>query len=65
MSLDSSSSACTGGEDADGTAFANALGQASFRAVAVAANDATSVFPKEAGELTSLFLVWALQETIR
>ena len=54
-----------GGEDADGTAFANALGQASFRAVAVAANDAASVFQKEAGELTSLFLVWALQETQR
>lgn len=56
---------CTGGEDADGTAFANALGQASFRAVAVAANDAASIFQKEAGELTSLFLVWALQETQR
>ena len=54
-----------GGEDADGCAFANAVSQASFRAVAVAANDAASVFQKEAGELTSFFLVWALQETQR
>ncbi|KAL0020026.1 hypothetical protein WJX77_004844 [Trebouxia sp. C0004] len=54
-----------GGGDADGVEYANALAQASFRAVAVAAKDVASVFQKDAPELSSLFLVWALQETQR
>ncbi len=56
---------CVGGGDADGTEYANVLAQASFRAVAVAANDVAAVFQKDAPELSSLFLVWALQETQR
>ena len=55
----------TGGGDADGTAYASAISQASFRAVAVAANDVAAVFQRDAPELSSLFLVWALQETQR
>ena len=54
-----------GGGDADGVEYANALAQASFRAVAVAATDVATVFQKDAPELSSLFLVWALQETQR
>ncbi|KAL0048399.1 hypothetical protein WJX82_002404 [Trebouxia sp. C0006] len=54
-----------GGGDADGVEYANALAQASFRAVAVAATDVAIVFQKDAPELSSLFLVWALQETQR
>lgn len=56
---------CAGGGDADGVEYANALAQASFRAVAVAATDVATVFQKDAPELSSLFLVWALQETQR
>ena len=56
---------CAGGGDADGVEYANALAQASFRAVAVAATDVATVFTKDAPELSSLFLVWALQETQR
>lgn len=55
----------TGGGDADGTDYANAVCQASFRGVAVAANDVAAVFQQDAPELSSLFLVWALQETQR
>ena len=55
----------TGGGDADGTEYANAVSQASFRAVAVAANDVAAVFQRDAPELSSLFVVWALQETQR
>lgn len=54
-----------GGGDANGTEYANAVSQASFRAVAVAANDVAAVFQRDAPELSSLFLVWALQETQR
>lgn len=54
-----------GGGDADGTEYANAMSQASFRAIAVAANDVAAVFQRDAPELSSLFLVWALQETQR
>lgn len=54
-----------GGGDADGTEYASAVSQASFRAVAVAANDVAAVFQRDAPELSSLFLVWALQETQR
>ena len=54
-----------GGGDADSTEYASAVSQASFRAVAVAANDVAAVFQRDAPELSSLFLVWALQETQR
>lgn len=54
-----------GGGHADGTEYANAVSQASFRGVAVAANDVAAVFQRDAPELGSLFLVWALQETQR
>lgn len=55
----------TGGGHGDGTEYASAISQVSFRGVALAANDVAAVFQRDAPELSSLFLVWALQETER
>ncbi|KAL3141745.1 hypothetical protein ABBQ32_004426 [Trebouxia sp. C0010 RCD-2024] len=54
-----------GGGHGDGTEYASAISQVSFRGVALAANDVAAVFQRDAPELSSLFLVWALQETER
>ncbi|BDA47404.1 Exocyst complex component EXO84A [Coccomyxa sp. Obi] len=53
----------TGGSDVDGTEYAGALSQRVFQTVASAADDMAAVFADDTPELSSLFVVWALQET--
>lgn len=51
----------TGGSDVDGTEYAGALSQRVFQTVASAADDMAAVFADDTPELSSLFVVWALQ----
>ncbi|CAL8472152.1 g11694 [Coccomyxa elongata] len=55
----------TGGSDIDGTEYAGSLSQRVFQTVASAADDMAAVFADDTPELSSLFVVWALQETQR
>ncbi|KAK9836141.1 hypothetical protein WJX81_004415 [Elliptochloris bilobata] len=54
-----------GGGDADGVEYAGALAQSVFRALAAAADDTAALSSASAPELSSLLVVWALQETER
>lgn len=45
----------------DGTEYAGALSQRVFQTVASAADDMAAVFADDTPELSSLFVVWALQ----
>ena len=50
-----------GGADAEGTEYAGALAQATFCAIADALDDMAAVFDKDAPELSSILVCWALQ----